>query len=290
MAEISEGKNAIIVSVKRHLNRLFLSALRSNTHRVLQSKMERFQNQKLFDHEDLSKHFAHIEINEQGLQNTVKGFIIDRISFIEECLRSEEIAQDLFIDIGDPDGIFIKALGKKGISANISKIAVDNVHAKGFETIRCDAEHLPLKNNAVDHILFFEIFEHLQNPISALNELERVARKSVFLSIPHMSTTNIHRANYIPDCPAFEHHIFEFGDEDFRKIVTHTGFTVGNSKIVEVIGNGNLKEKCVFLLWNLIKILRKDPEYKHNEKDLYFGCFRKFTVYHLVKPNVGRKK
>ena len=276
--------------VKQRLNRLFLSALRSNTHRVLQNKIKRFRNQKLFDREDLSKHFAHLEINEQGLQNVVKGFIIDRISFIEECLRGEEIVQDSFIDIGDPDGIFIKALGKKGVSANISKIAVENVYAKGFETIRCDAEHLPLKSNAIDHILFFEIFEHLQNPISALNELERVARKSVFLSIPHMSTTNIHRANYIPDCPAFEHHIFEFGDEDFRKIVTHTGFTVGNSKIVEVIGNGNLKEKCVFLLWNLIKILRKDPEYKHNEKDLYFGCFRKFTVYHLVKPNVGRKK
>lgn len=269
--------------VKCWVNNIFIDTLRSNTGRITEKKILSLKKLKLFESEDLSKHWAHHELKDPGLQNVVKGFIIDRISFIKECLSDDEIKKDFFIDIGDPSGIFIKALNKTGISANISPIAVKAVYAKGLESILCDTEKLPLKSNSIDHILFFEIFEHLTNPIITLHELQRVARKSVFLSIPYMTNTNIHKSRYNPDWPIFEHHVFEFNDEDFRKILSHTAFEVKNHRIYEVIGGGIIKERIIFILWKILKFIIKDPEYICNENDLYFGCFKKFSVYHLVK-------
>lgn len=267
-----------------NLNNLFLHVFRTNSARVLQRKLSSFNKNHIFEDEDMSKHFAHEEISEIASQNVVKGFIIDRIEFIEKTLGDNAIKNESFIDIGDSDGIFIKVLGKTGISANMSEVAVSNIYRKGIQAIRCDGEHLPLKNNSIDHILFFQIFEHIPNTISMLHELHRVCRKSVFLSIPYVSRTNIHRFNYNPSRRIYEHHIFEFDGEDFRKIASHSKLSIDNFQVVEVLdGGGNLTERCVFWIYRVLKVFSKDAEYKNNSSDLFCGCFKKFTINHLVK-------
>lgn len=269
--------------------RIFLGVFRSNSEQILKRKLSSFNKNYIFENEDMSTHFAHTELQEIASQNVVKGFIIDRIEFIEKTPGDNAIKNESFIDIGDSDGIFIKALGKSAISANISEVAVSNIHKKGIEAIRCDAEHLPLKNSSIDHILFFEIFEHLSNPISMLHELYRVCKKSIFLSIPYVSRTNIHRFNYDPQRPIYEHHIFELSDADFRKIVSHSGFSVSDCKVAEVLdGGGNLAERCVFWLWRFLMVFYKPAEYKNNPTDLFCGCFKKFSIYHLVKNPKSR--
>lgn len=264
-------------------NNLFLRVFRTNSARVLQRKLSSFNKNYIFENENMSKHFAHSETKEIASQNVVKGFIIDRVEFIGKAL-GDAIKNDTIIDIGDSDGIFIKALGKTGISANISEVAVSNIYRKGIQAIRCDAEHLPLKNNSIDHILFFEIFEHLPNPISTLHELHRVCKKSAFLSIPYVSRTNIHMFNYNPSWRIYEHHIFEFADQDFRKIVSHSKFSIDDFQVVEVIdGGGDLTERCVFWIWRVLMVFNKNAEYRNNLNDLFRGCFKKFSIYHLVK-------
>ena len=266
------------------LSNLFLRVFRTNSERILKRKLSSFNKNHIFEDEDMSKHFAHLEISEIASQNVVKGFIIDRIEFIEKTLGDNAIKNDTFIDIGDSDGIFIKALDKTGISANMSEVAVSNIYKKGIQAIRCDAEHLPLKNSSIDHVLFFEIFEHLPNPISILHELHRVCKKSAFLSIPYVSRTNIHRFNYNPSWRIYEHHIFEFDDENFRKIVSHSKFSIDDFQVAEVLdGGGNLTERCVFWIWRVLMVFNKDAEYRNNLNDLFCGCFKKFSIYHLVK-------
>ena len=275
----------IITRLITCLNNVAIDVFRSTSLRVLDGKIRSFDKNTIFCNEDMAEHFAHSYLGDIASQNVVKGFIIDRIQFIEQVLDRDAISEDSFIDIGDSDGIFLKALGKNGFSANMSEMGVKNIHKKGIEAIRCDAEHLPFKDNSIDHILFFQIFEHLPNPIMALLELNRVAAKSVFLSIPYMSKTNIHRHNYLPDQPLFENHIFEFDDQDFRKIISHAGFAPGHHSIVEVIRPFTIKERYIFLLWNLQFLIRKEPEYKYNQNDLFAGCFKKFSIYHLVKKS-----
>lgn len=262
---------------------LLQDVFRSASGRYLEQKLQSFDNPEVFRNEDMAEHFAHIYLEDIASQNVVKGFIIDRIQFIESSLGKERVLNETFIDIGDPDGIFIKALKKTGLSANISEMGVKNIHKKGLEAIQCDTEHLPFKNNSVDNILFFEIFEHIPNPVDGLKELNRVSGKSVILSIPYVSKTTIHRYRYVPDWPVFEHHIFELDDEDFRKIVTHAGFSVRDHTVVEVLKPATVKEYFGFMLWDMINIFRNDPEYHSIHRDLYLGCFKKFSIYYLSK-------
>jgi len=45
----------------------------------------------------------------------------------------------------------------------------------------------------------------------------------------------------------------------------------------------NIKEKIGFALWKFSRHFYKTEEYKNNENDLYLGCFKKFSIYHLIK-------
>jgi len=275
--------NACLDEITLSVLRSTLSVFRSTSKRFLDSKIKGFKHPEVFEDEDMAEHFAHEYLGEIASQNVVKGYIISRIEFIENALGQDQVSHDTFIDIGDPDGIFIKSLGKTELSANISHIAANNVHKKGIESIRCDVEHLPLKTKSVDNILFFQIFEHLPNPISALHELNRVAAKSIILSIPYVSKTNIHRYNYDPSRLIFEHHIFEFDDNDFRQVITHTGLDIQHHEIVTVLTPVTFKEQIIFLFWNSRGVIRKDPEYGRIHDDLFYGCFKKFSIYHLTK-------
>ncbi len=259
--------------IRSKLNNLALNARRENAERILNRRIASFSKKDIFDKEDMSAHFADEEITDVGLQKVVMSFIIARINFIETVLSQDEIVASTFADLGDSSGIFLKAFSKPGISVNVAEEALKNIKAKGIGGIRANVGSLPFKDSSVDHILLFETLEHLPNPIADLQEVYRVCKKSLSVSIPYVSRTNIHRYNYCPEWPIYQHHIFEFNDDDFRKIVSHTGFKIDRAEVVEVLDNGrNLKEFLLFLHWKLF-----------NEKDLLFGCFKKFALYHLVK-------
>ncbi|MCK5319354.1 MAG: class I SAM-dependent methyltransferase, partial [Anaerolineales bacterium] len=243
--------------------------------RALKHNLASFNKPALYDQEDFSKHFADEETADIGLQYVIKSFIIDRINFIENVLSKEEIENDNIMDLGDSSGIFLKAFDKKSLGVNISKEAVVNIKGKGIDSVLADGARLPFKDKQIDHVLFFQIFEHAPNPINTLKEINRVCKKSVILSIPHVSRTIIHKHNYDPTIPIFQHHIFEFSDDDFRKIVTHAGLKVSSAKTVEVFDSGkNLRDIFVYAMWRLFR-----------EKDMFCGCFSKFTIYHLVKDD-----
>lgn len=267
-------------------NRIILNAFRNSTYEYYCSQLKTLENPDIFESEDLALHFGHQVMTEVAFQYVVGGLIIDRIKFIDECLADQNIKTRTFLDVGDSDGIFLKSLNKTGISANISETVVKIQTTKGYITVRCDAEHLPFRSGSVDHILFFQIFEHLKNPISTLEELRRIARKSIFISIPSMTKTNIHKYLYNPDWPWYEHHIFEFNDEDFRKIITHAGFSVERSKVVSVFCPNKMIIKLFLYLFSIfIPLIRIDEEYKNNKSDVLFGCFRNFGLYHLMKSD-----
>ncbi|MDD1671269.1 MAG: class I SAM-dependent methyltransferase [Methanomicrobiales archaeon] len=281
-------KTVVKERMRRYFSDIFLSVLRSNAKRVMEEKMACFESPEIFQTVDMKHHFTHLNLEEEALQNVVQGLIIDRLRFIKISLGSDGIERDSFADIGDPNGIFVQALKKKGISANISESCVRNIASKGLRVVRCDAEYLPFKEASLDHILFFEILEHLPNPIRALDEISRVCRKSAFISLPSVSKTLIHRYHYDTSVPPFENHIFEFSDADFRKIVSHTGFRIKRAESVDVIDSGTALEYPIFLLWKILRLLIRDPEYPDNPGDLFMGCFKRFQLYHLVKKGDKR--
>lgn len=262
-----------------------LQVFRRSTYGYYASRLH--LNPDILRSEDLVLHFGHLVMNEVASQYVVGGLIIDRIQFIYESLGEKAIFNETFLDVGDTDGIFLKSLHKTGISANISETVVNILTKKGYTAVRCDTEWLPFRDESVDHILFFAILEHVTNPIQVLTELHRVAKKSVFISIASMTRTNIHKYMCFPDNPPYEQHVFEFSDEDFRKIITHAGFSVKQFKKVSVFLPERLLDKILLFVFSIvIPHLWKDKEYKNNKKDILFGCFRCFGLYYLEKNNL----
>jgi len=250
-----------------------LNAIRRRcAERMLKSNLSSI-NPEAIEGEDFSKHFADEETTDLGLQYVIKSFIISRIRFIQENIGKGEFENSVFADIGDSSGIFLKVFNKKGIGVNISKEAVINIKAKDIDSVRADVGNLPFKDGVFDNILFFEIFEHVPNPIETLKELNRVCKKSVFLAIPYVSRTNIYEYKRNPEIPLFQNHIFEFSNDDFKKIVSHGGFKVHKEKKVDVFDCGiNLIDTFIFTMWKLFR-----------ERDMFCGCFTNFSIYHLTK-------
>lgn len=260
--------------MKRLWRTLLQKTLRDSARRLLEKQLSNFEQSEIFKEEDLSKHFGDTKLNDIGLQNVVKNFIIARIKFVVNTLGWEEINSSNFADFGDSSGIFLKAFGKDGTSVNISSEVIGHLKLKGVRAIKADIDcSLPFEDDEFDYILLFETLEHLPNPIATLREICRVCRKALFVSIPHTTKTKIYRFNYGEGIPLYQHHIFEFTNGDFGKIISHTNFKVKDYKIARVLDNGNsLLSKLIFLYWRL-----------RYDKDTFMGCFKGFGIYYLVK-------
>jgi hypothetical protein len=259
-----------------------------NARRVLDRKGNDVVD-KTVQNYDLATHFAHETLEEEADQIVLKSSLIDRITFLRQCFSESEIQADSFLDLGDPSGIFLKSLGKDGISANISRDAVNNCRINGMDAIQCDLNHLPFRDSAIDHIFLFQTLEHMADPISVLKKLHSISGKSLTISIPHVKKTLIHRYNYQPHWRIYEHHIFEFSDEDVKKIITHSGFTLEKMEHAVMIDEkySGLPDRLIMYLYT--RVMRREtnnPEYYTIADDLFDGSFKQFSMIHLRKKDV----
>jgi len=95
------------------------------------------------------------------------------------------------LDVGSGEGFtlnFIKKnLDVKVEGVDFSPVAIKLGHAL-FPKIKLDVAdiyRLPYKKRSIDLVLCTEVLEHLEHPREALEEIVRVAKKYVILSVPH---------------------------------------------------------------------------------------------------------
>jgi hypothetical protein len=254
-----------------------------NAARVFQEKISVLDDpmRNLVLSEDERFHHKDMQLEERGSPYVIRSFTIDRIQFLKKC---NILSEDLVVDIGDSNGIFLKALGKNGISVNISDVVIKSLRDLQIDVVLADAEHLPFQKKSISVVYLFETLEHVSNPIALLNEIGDACSKSLIISIPYVSVTRIHPYRYDPKRPIHEHHIFEFTPEDFRKIISHTPFTIKKEQIVSVLDErGPLIHRLVMFLWRHLL-----------EQDMFCGCFKKFYICYLERkrpedyPNLTR--
>lgn len=196
--------------------------------------------QELFPKEELVTHYAY-----EPMRQTVRNpdLMITQIRYYRMYKYFHENYPDIFdksvpvIDVGDTSGILFRAMKRKGLSVNINRETVEFIRKKGIEAQMGDAEKLPFKDKTFDYAFCFQCLEHLPNPIRALQELDRVTRKKVFLSIPYSVDTVIYDLDYYNDLKKIDIekggwgescakdvdcHIFEFSTKDFKNILSHT--------------------------------------------------------------------
>jgi ubiquinone/menaquinone biosynthesis C-methylase UbiE len=115
----------------------------------------------------------------------ITGIFIEKI-----ILQLKKNNPKTILDIGCGTG-YITDIINRSMNANI--ICCDmNSNCISFaktqfhlETIIADISNLPFKNSSFDMVLAIEIIEHLPDLESAINEMKRVTKKNVIITVPN---------------------------------------------------------------------------------------------------------
>lgn len=94
------------------------------------------------------------------------------------------------LEVGSGAGQTLRILPHTGrllLGVDISPDLLKEAHDSNdhFENVQADAEHLPLKTNSFDVAVAQEVLEHVSNWQVALEELCRVARRQVVVTVPY---------------------------------------------------------------------------------------------------------
>jgi SAM-dependent methyltransferase len=160
-------------------------------------------------HEDVQGEFEQLHVGSQIYEAT-------------ELLRRRigPIGDATVLDAGASDGFFLSRLGvQKGVGLNFLHECALKIRAEGFESCLGDVERLPFRNDSFDYVICCETLEHVWNPIAVINELARVCRELICITIPWLPETRI--TDKPPGWPDVESHIFEFSEADFARVLTH---------------------------------------------------------------------
>ena len=141
---------------------------------------------------------------------------------VGEMLRSRlgSIDGARVLDAGASDGFFLSYLGAaSAVGVNFLADCAKKIRTDGYSACVADVERLPFADRSFDYVICCETLEHLPNPIHAIDELARVCRKRLIVTIPWLPETRVTRRP--AGWPAVESHIFEFSEQDFERVLSH---------------------------------------------------------------------
>lgn len=94
-------------------------------------------------------------------------------------IKSKCELQDKIVDIGGNDGHTFEDWNRE----NITTVDIDQYDVPNF--VRANAESIPLEDKTFDVACLNEILEHIPNPVLALKEAGRLARKKIIITVPN---------------------------------------------------------------------------------------------------------
>jgi SAM-dependent methyltransferase len=186
------------------------------------------------------------------------------------------------LDVGCGNGVFTNLLetNRFKVGLDLSRIALEHVTA---QRLQANATRLPFADDSFDATLCMEMLEHLPIPTyqSALNELVRVARKFILISVPY--NENLKFSSVIcPVCLCAFHpyyHVRRYGPTPFDTLFSPQSYLVRLEAVVPT------KREALPGLWNFIRL------YLHRQgKNFPNGVICPQCGYTLVKNAVSIKQ
>lgn len=165
----------------------------------------------------------------------VRLHVASQLFEVTELLRRRigPVEERSVLDAGASDGLFLQRIeAENAVGINLLQECVDKVAAAGYRAVLADIEQLPFEDRAFDIVLCCETLEHVPNPVATLNELARVCRGRIHLTIPWLRRTRI--SPRPAGWPMVEGHIFEFAPADFSRILSHADVRLVDKGFVQV--------------------------------------------------------
>ncbi len=133
-----------------------------------------------------------------------------------------EFSPETLLEAGCGEGFVISRLNgnfKVGMDIDCKAIVWAQEHWENTTFICGDIFNLPFKDDSFDVVLSLEVLEHLGDPGAALEELKRVAKKVVIVSVPHepfFRIGSLLRGKYVRTLGNHPEHIQQFTGRKFR--------------------------------------------------------------------------
>ncbi|MGH7203059.1 MAG: class I SAM-dependent methyltransferase [Candidatus Levyibacteriota bacterium] len=132
-------------------------------------------------------------------QNPLSKFFLDNFKNLL-LVQVKSLRPESILDVGAGEGFTLEMFRKNNIGKKLEGIEyMDEALAFAKQlhphvTIKKgDIYKLPYNDNAFDIIICTEVMEHLDDPAKALEELKRVAKKYVILSVPNEPLFTVQR-------------------------------------------------------------------------------------------------
>lgn len=248
-----------IASIRRSTEPLRLAALEQ----AMRRKGWSYADFQMTD-EQAATHFANEREMDRFGRGVARFFQQYKIDFLTKTLDRDFVAKSDFVEIGDSDGLLLKALGKSGVSITDDPRCARQIEENGVQATVGKGEGIDLPTKSKDVAMSFETLEHSLNPAAFLAEMARVARKKVIVSIPGVTRTIIHPR--IKGMRVGEEHVFEFCKDDFIRLTTHLPLKLSLHHKMPVFASP--RGPVSWLFYQM-----------HRNRELFAGCFRAFDFY-----------
>ncbi len=137
------------------------------------------------------------------------------------------------LDIGFGDGRFLKGCKKRGYTVHgleVGEIAILLLRTQGIDVYHGTVENFALswKGSLFDCITFFEVMEHLIDPIGLLEHVKLILKQNgkIVLSVPNSEKTKILQYS---DCPPG--HFTRWNPSSLENLLRKTNFRVEQIKV-----------------------------------------------------------
>jgi SAM-dependent methyltransferase/uncharacterized protein YbaR (Trm112 family) len=126
---------------------------------------------------------------------------------------------------------YLSLLGRQVIACDISLKSVQRALAKGerlgirMDGICCDAENLPLQDNACELTITHHSLHHLANPLSGLQEMARVSNDTIALFEPARGIARflVRALGLKPTVEESGNRVYEFSRRELRQLCETSG-------------------------------------------------------------------
>ncbi len=206
---------------------------------------------------------------------------------LKHLLENFPINEGKFLDIGCGMGGFTRYVkylkpDMKVCGCDISNRALEIAKKKDIKNeinyFKYDICDIKIKDDFFDYISIFDVLEHLENPLKAINEVNRVLKKGGYIHIfvpLESSKKTLHGILNLfgIDCFKKSHtgHIQEFNYGHIKEMVEKNGFEIIDVKYSFQILS-QITELAFFLLLQFVKSIEKLKKFKkdYNRLDILY--------------------